>query len=239
MPILISSNSRRGGGGGFKLFLVFAVAFAFGIFVGMRLDGIKGIEIIGEETKFADTSADTRKPQVSPMPLRKSRTNLTNETLNNGLQSEVEQDIWTSARGPLNSASGENYTNNPEATRKPSPPPEPYFPIGKDDKDAGNDINAENNDKYTLQVAAFKEIERAQIFVNELKEKGYYPYINPVNNSKGESWKLIRLGKFKTMEEARDFADLFEEKENISVLVKELGQPLKTKRPEPINPILP
>jgi cell division septation protein DedD len=84
-----------------------------------------------------------------------------------------------------------------------------------------NQPNVEIN-KYTIQVAAFEEIERAQRVANELKEKGYNAYIVPIYNSRGEAWNLIKVGKFKTKEEARDFASLFQKKENMEAIVEEL-----------------
>lgn len=93
----------------------------------------------------------------------------------------------------------------PSPTVSPSPSPEPPKVM-----------------EYTLQLAAFKGREKAQEFVNELKEKGYYAYFVPVSNSKGETWNLIRVGKFKTRDEAQDFAALFQERERMEVLVKEV-----------------
>ena len=65
-------------------------------------------------------------------------------------------------------------------------------------------------DKYTIQVAAFEEIERAQKAANELKEKGYNAHTVSAYNPRGEAWDLIKVGKFKTKESAQDFASLFQ-----------------------------
>lgn len=78
--------------------------------------------------------------------------------------------------------------------------------------------------EFTLQLAAFRGTEKAQELADELKEKGYYAYVIPVRNSKGETWHLIRMGKFRTREEAQDFAALFQEKEKMDAFVKEIDQ---------------
>ncbi|MGE5443193.1 MAG: SPOR domain-containing protein [Ignavibacteriales bacterium] len=78
-------------------------------------------------------------------------------------------------------------------------------------------------DKYTIQVAAFEEMGRAQRVANELKEKGYDAYIVSTYNSKGKAWDLIKVGKFKTKEEAQDFASLFQRKESMGAIVEELN----------------
>jgi len=57
---------------------------------------------------------------------------------------------------------------------------------------------------------------------NELKRKGYDVYTIPTINSKGESWNLLRIGKFKTEEEAKNFAATLQQKEGIEVIVKEI-----------------
>jgi cell division septation protein DedD len=96
----------------------------------------------------------------------------------------------------------------------------------------GKDVNGPKSsgepepstDKYTLQVAAFAEMERAQKLVNELKEKGYDAYIVSTRNSRGEAWNFIKVGRFKTKEEAQDFADSFQEKETLEAIVEELDQ---------------
>ena len=78
--------------------------------------------------------------------------------------------------------------------------------------------------EFTLQLAAFKGAEKAQELVDGLKKKGYYAYVIPVRNSKGETWHLIRMGKFKTEEEAQGFAALFREREKMDAFVKEVDQ---------------
>jgi cell division septation protein DedD len=78
-------------------------------------------------------------------------------------------------------------------------------------------------DKYAIQVAAFKEMERAQRVTNELKEKGYDAYMISTYNSRGEAWNLVKVGKFKTKEEAQDFASVFQKKESMETIVEELN----------------
>lgn len=78
--------------------------------------------------------------------------------------------------------------------------------------------------KYTIQVAAFEEMERAQKVSNGLKEKGYDAHIVSTYNSRREAWDLIKVGEFKTKEEAQDFASLFQKKEGMEAIVEELSR---------------
>src|SRR5574341_1481464 len=76
--------------------------------------------------------------------------------------------------------------------------------------------------KYTIQVAAFVEMGKAQRVVNKLKEKGYDAYIVSVSNSKGETWNLIKVGKFETRQEAQTVAKLLQQKEASEAVIEEL-----------------
>ncbi len=77
--------------------------------------------------------------------------------------------------------------------------------------------------KYTIQVAAFEGMEKAQRVVSELKEKDYDAYIVSVSNSRGEAWNLIKVGKFETREQAQTAANnLLQQKQASEAVIEEL-----------------
>ncbi len=78
--------------------------------------------------------------------------------------------------------------------------------------------------KYTIQVAAFEGMEKAQGIVNELNEKGYDAYIAPISNSRGETWNLIKIGRFNTLQEAQEAANILHQKEMMEAVIEELKQ---------------
>lgn len=74
-------------------------------------------------------------------------------------------------------------------------------------------------DTYTLQIAAFREKDRAQQLVEDLQKKGYTPYIIAADTSRKEFWYLVRMGSFQSAELARQYAQILAEKEKIGALV--------------------
>ncbi len=79
---------------------------------------------------------------------------------------------------------------------------------------------------FTIQVSAFKKADLAQKYTDELRERGYDAYVHPVLNSKGESWHLVKVGRFNSAEEAGDFAAIFQQSESTSAYVEEVGGPV-------------
>jgi len=221
-PRLLLEKSKRGDGRGkLKLFLVFIVSFALGVFIGMRINNVninetrlaKEKEI---ETNTSKTGVQGKKPSfLNDNPnLKESPTTEEEGSIHN----KEDLSISTVYSSPASAGSKENNIANKESNES-----EPNKNINKTNEDEYK------KHKYTLQVAAFKdsEMERAQAFVNKLKDKGYDAYIIPVYNSRGEAWNLVRVGKFKTKEEATDLAVLLHEKEGIETFVDEFDRESK------------
>jgi cell division septation protein DedD len=80
----------------------------------------------------------------------------------------------------------------------------------------------DKKDGFTVQIGAFKEIERANKAVNELNIRGYEPYILPYVNSLGTNWYLVRIGKFRTREEAKKYATSFQTTEGMEAIVERI-----------------
>ena len=85
----------------------------------------------------------------------------------------------------------------------------------------GEQYNNENQG-FTVQVGAFKEIERANKAARELSIKGYEPYIIPYVNSLGSNWYLVRIGRFETRQEAKEYALSFESAEGMEAIVESM-----------------
>jgi cell division septation protein DedD len=79
--------------------------------------------------------------------------------------------------------------------------------------------------KYAIQVGAFNNSKDAQEMVEKLKSKGYAAY--PVTGSaaaKG-TWHRVRIGRFQSLQEARQFALRFEKKEKIKTIITPIAPP--------------
>lgn len=84
------------------------------------------------------------------------------------------------------------------------------------------ELGIDKKEGFTVQIGAFKEIERANRALNELNIKGYQPYILPYVNSLGTNWYLVRIGRFNTREEAREYAISFESTEGMEAIVERI-----------------
>ena len=77
---------------------------------------------------------------------------------------------------------------------------------------------------YTLQVGAFATTEEAKDVADGYIAKGYQAYVVPIENSRGESWNLIKIGKFDTIDQAWSYAAYFKNREGQEAFVETLEQ---------------
>lgn len=57
---------------------------------------------------------------------------------------------------------------------------------------------------FTIQVASFKDKDKAEKALTQVKEKGYPAYIDPKSRQEGGFWYQICVGKFNVKQEAND-----------------------------------
>jgi cell division septation protein DedD len=79
--------------------------------------------------------------------------------------------------------------------------------------------------KYTLQVAALNNAEEAQDLVNQLKKKGYEVYQLTGSAASRGTLHRVRVGHFQSLQDARQFASIFEKKENMKTIISEVHNP--------------
>lgn len=79
-------------------------------------------------------------------------------------------------------------------------------------------------ESYTLQVAAFATPGEARKLVNEYRGKGYNAYTVEIENSRGEKWTLVKIGKYGSIEQAWSQAAVFKKREGAEAFVETLGQ---------------
>jgi cell division septation protein DedD len=68
---------------------------------------------------------------------------------------------------------------------------------------------------WTVQVNAVPDENSAKIWVDRLKNKGYKAYVTEVR-TKGKIWYRVRVGHFKTREEAEKIEETLRSKENFT-----------------------
>ena len=79
--------------------------------------------------------------------------------------------------------------------------------------------------RFTLQVAAFNNVEEAKQMVNLLQNKGYAAYQITGSAAAKGTWYRVRVGHFQSLQEARQFALSFEKKEKIKTVITALPTP--------------
>ena len=73
--------------------------------------------------------------------------------------------------------------------------------------------------RFTLQVGAFNNSEEAKKMVSQLQSKGYVAYeITGKGAAKGMLYR-VRVGRFPSLQDARQFAMMFEKKEKIKAVI--------------------
>jgi cell division septation protein DedD len=114
--------------------------------------------------------------------------------------------------------SGEsNSVENKEA-------PEPSIKPGDTTGAVTNATEQTIKGKYTLQVGAFADKADAEKAVNEYRSKGFSAYTVEVENSKGEQWNLVKIGKYASLEEAWSQSSLFKRTEGKDAYVEVVGK---------------
>ena len=90
-----------------------------------------------------------------------------------------------------------------------------------EEKPLGERVNAvqlsnpvqESGKAWYVQVNAFPDEKSGKVSVDRLKNKGYNAYLTEARN-KGKLWYRVRVGEFRTREEAERTADILKSKEN-------------------------
>jgi cell division protein FtsN len=77
---------------------------------------------------------------------------------------------------------------------------------------------------FSVQVGAFLDEKRAEELLNNLKMKGYEPYIFEARDLEGLSWYNVRIGNYADWEEADQAAIEFLEKEKMETYVRPVDE---------------
>ncbi len=200
-PKLILPTAKDGRrGGSFKQFLIILAVFLIGIFVGITIGGMREIDDSNGKTSVDERSREkkviTGTDEEEPVFSEEG-----SPSLENGYGIGKDGKVW------------ERSSDDKD--------------IGEDNKKfRTNDDTGVRKHKgvYTVQVAAFRASERAHKAQRELIFRGYDPYLVPYVNSLGETWILVRIGKFDSRNEAEEFAVRYQRSEAMDAFVEESDQ---------------
>jgi len=223
--IITGSNKKKNGfASGIGHFLILVVVFVLGVYVGMRIDDtdLDGEQFGGVSENRAPVSqkniveSGNVEVEIDPGIVPESVTESTASIIEDKIDST---DLRTSTKNENNDLdSSSSITKDEDA---PSSNLNNKFGIVEEGL---VDSTLEPEDSYRLQVAAFGNLDDANELVAELKQKGYDAYIVTSPNSRGEVWNLIKIGNFKTAQEAWGFSTIYQSKEAGEVFVESLNK---------------
>jgi cell division septation protein DedD len=85
---------------------------------------------------------------------------------------------------------------------------------------------------FSIQVGAYRETRYLEAAMEDLRSRGYVPYVVPVTGSGGQVFRTIRIGQYPTREEAVRAAAEFQHKESMAALVRKVTPETRlTQRP--------
>jgi cell division septation protein DedD len=246
-PKLMIANSgrrRRGPGGGFWSFLTFLIVFLVGVYVGTKID-----DFYPNEDKPAQVKKETR----AEKPTAKYETATepvidNNEITPGGINTpgdetslliddkKVSEELL--AAQPVSSININNKEGLTDAGLTSIDPVQISGEAGstKETALAQPENTAQDTAKidekqpektskkgYTLQVAAFADKAQAEKAVSDYRSKGFSAYTVQVENSKGETWNLVKIGKYGSIEQAWSQSAAFKRSVGKDAYVESLG----------------
>ncbi len=250
--ILSDSSRRRRGSGGGSLFMLLIV-FAAGVYVGTKLDDVglwgekeaaapvaavteaperasrHAAEAVNVSPAFSGSvSASSGGQETSPYEtvtiVEDGRS--TEAAQETGAGSGVEGDAGDSAEIGLTSINPESLSTGTGGTGGADEvtilSPDTAAPEGSAPSEAAK--KPQTGESYTLQVAAFATPEDGRKAVAQYRAKGYNAYTVEVENSRGEKWTLVKIGRYGSIEQAWSQAAAFRKSEGKEAYVEALGQ---------------
>ena len=115
------------------------------------------------------------------------------------------------------SQKSEKTDNKEEKKQKEKSKAEVKNKIAKKEKIKADSSSKEK--RFALQIAAFKEKDKAEDVAGSLKKKGYEPYIVPVTIPEKGIWYRVRIGRFATRPDAQNIQARLKNSEGISSFI--------------------
>jgi septal ring-binding cell division protein DamX len=243
LMIADSGRRRRGPGGGFWSFLTFLIVFLVGVYVGTKVDDYYPGTEPAQVKKESQTVKTTAKYETAVEPVINNEEaspggiNMSTDKASSLMDEKKISDELLSAEPILSvnvndkevltdagltsidpdQMTGETKSVEETASPKPGSATQDTAAAGKN--------QAENRPKrgYTLQVGAFADKSQAEKAVSDYRSMGFSAYTVQVENSKGEKWNLVKIGKYSSIEQAWNQSAAFKRSVGRDAYVESLG----------------
>ncbi len=203
--LIFTDRKQRSGSGSARSLVIILLTFCIGVYVGIKLGGMDLDIGVQEKPREEHTAVlgdgGPEKTEVEENPIEEERA-----SSQEGSSSGLPQSVGDTNSGGLVSVGIEES--------------EVYENGRQEFADREGEVSKDEKEMFTIQTGAFKEIERANKAASELSVKGYEPYVIPYINSLGSHWYLVRIGRFKTRQEANEYALSFESAEGMEAIVE-------------------
>jgi cell division septation protein DedD len=211
-----------------QLFLLFiigltviALTFSLGVMTGKRLTGLAGGDGPKGDIKQVDKAAEAEKALKKGDPAAPPP--------GSGAPSVLQQLAAAAKEKEAGQARAEKAVKEPPAEKpdkaaKEKTAPEKPAKNGKDKESAGpavkeprepkEDAAATGDPEFTLQISALPDRNQAVALAAQMEKKGYRAHISTAQVPDKGTMYRVRIGHFKTKDEANAFRDEFQKKEN-------------------------
>jgi hypothetical protein len=233
-----SNKKKRGFGSTVGYFLTLILVFVVGVYVGMKIDDTKFgnerlAEISNDSSPAGENTVNKNPELVGEVAIYIESDSEIDNILSDSATIKENDIIKTQTAGTYSDQSPLEENENPLDVQQ--------LQDNGNSESYGTKVALKNKvsdiaetesqgsglaevDIYRLQVAAFENLDDAKEAVKELQLKGYDAYIITSTNSRGEIWNLIKVGKFKTAQEAWNFSTLYKSKEGRGIFVESLNR---------------
>ena len=246
---MITGSGRRRSGGWFGYFLRLLIVFALGVYVGTKVDDSEMFsgEFFSWDSESEDVQplTDTETPTESKKQYPAKVVDITENLIvpeqmgaaenEVSLPEDVVGENTDSIDGVDEPATDElkNAGNQQSAGIESGALERPgeNDTILEQESELGITEEVDDEKKinvktsyYTLQVAAFASSDDAKKVASGYIAKGYNAYIVLITNTRGETWNLIKIGKYSTIERAWDQAAIFKSSEGKEAFVENMDR---------------
>ncbi len=236
--IITKPRKKRGILSLLESFLIFAVVFGIGVYVGTKLDKDTDLVQNRSEQPATDTReySDVGTAQLSEPTDIQEQSDITNskksvesvdskaEVVGSDTRDYIPNSLVKTdeGRGSAIVVDDDSDETTAENTNLGDTPASSEGDIDIVVKNPDIPDKHDGDHKYTLQISAFYDLDKAEWVVNDLKSRGHDAYVVSVENSRGEVWNLVKVGNFDSFESASDYSHEFMYKEGTEAFVEEI-----------------
>lgn len=91
---------------------------------------------------------------------------------------------------------------------------------------------------FSIQVGAYRETRYLEEAFKDLEDRGYHPYLVEVTGAGGQVFRTLRIGRYRTRDEAIRAAAEFQHREDMTALVRTVPLDMLPAEMPPSNPTL-